>query len=164
MLKKIYEFIDDYASSNDIFQIVTFLICGILGFALIFFYVVDSTPAAEEDYAPLIEQNSVIQKDFSKVYTYDNYEISPSKNNIKVTFSNDQCKLACTYDKNFKFIKDKKIDLAESKFGAIFISFIGGFIFLGVIGMYVLAMFLPFVLYRLLKFLEWICLLLVGRR
>ena len=115
MLKKIYEFIDYDVRDNYLFPFITFLICGILGFALMFFCVVDSTPATKVDYAPLIEQNSVIQEDFNKVYNYDNYEILPSENNIKVTFSNDQCKLACTYDKNFKFIKDKKIDLAESK-------------------------------------------------
>jgi len=164
MLKKIYEFIDDYVRDNTILQGITLFICGILGFVLIFVYVMDSTPATLADYKPLIRQNSVIQKDFNAVYTYDNYEISPSENNIKVTFSNDQCELACTYDKNFKFINYKEIDLAVSKGESIFASILIGFIMLGVSSMYIFAMFVPFLLSCILKFLEWICLSLVGRR
>lgn len=163
MLRKIYDFIDDYLRDNGVFQLVTFFVFGVLGFILMFCFVIDSTPAKLSDYEPLIKQNTIVQENFDTVYTYDNYEILPSENNIKVTFSNDQCKLACTYDKNFKFIEYKEIDLAESKSGAIFGSFLGAFL-LGGLGMYIFGMFLPFLLYYLLKFLEWICLLLVGRR
>lgn len=164
MLKKIYEFIEEHTRGNDTLQIITFIICGILGFILLFTCAIDSTPATLADYEPLIKQNNVIKENFDAVYTYDNYEISPSENNIKVTFSNNQCKLACTYDKNFKFINYKEIDLAVSKFGAIFVSFLMGFILIGGVSMYIIAMFIPWLLYWFLIFLEWLCLLLVGRR
>ena len=36
MLKKVYEFIDDYVRRNEIFQIITFIIGGIIGFSLLF--------------------------------------------------------------------------------------------------------------------------------
>jgi len=164
MLKKIYEFIDDYVRNNYWLQCITFVICGILGFILIFCYALDSTPATSADYEPLIVQNRAIQENFNTVYSYDNYEIIPNENNINVILANEQCKIKCTYDKNFKFINYKEIDLAESKAGAIFCSFLFGFIMIGGTAMYVLAMFLPFILSYLLRFLEWICLLLVGRR
>lgn len=164
MLKKIYEFIDESVRNNDVLHGICFIICGIIGFMWLFLSVFDTTPATKADYEPLIKQNSIIQENFNTVYTYDNYEISPSEDNIKVTFSNKQCKIACTYDKNFKFINYKEIDLASSKLSAIFPSLFLGFVLIGGVGTWFISMFIPFILSWLLKFLEWICLLLVGRR
>lgn len=164
MLRKIYEFIDDYIRDNDIPQVICFIVGWILGFCLLFFQVFDSTPATRADYEPLITQNNVVQEDFNKVYTYDNYEIVPSEKNVKVTFSNDQCKLKCTYDKNLKFINYEEIDLAKSKLSSILVSLFIAFVLFATGFVWVFAIFLPFILSYLLKFLEWICLLLVGRR
>lgn len=163
MLKTIYEFIDNNVRRNYMLQGICAIIFFVIGFLLSLFYMVDSTPATENDYAPLIEQNSAIVQDFNTVYTYDNYVITPDKKNITVELSNEQCKLLCTYDKNHKFISYEEKDSAVSKFGAIFVSLLGGCLFTYV-GTTLFAIVLPFILYYLLVFLEWFCLLLVGRR
>jgi len=164
MLKKIYEFIDYNMRDNKLFQVICTCLVGVICFVLTFIYVIDSTPATNEDYEPLIKQNKAISENFNTVYTYDNYLISPNDSNIKVELSNDECKLSCTYDNNLKFINYKKIDLADSKLiaiiGSLFLGIIGGVY----IGGFIISIIIPHILYYLLRFLEWICLLLVGRR
>lgn len=163
MLKKIYEFIDDYVRDNIIFKAIVFLLCGTIVAGYCFFSVVDRTPATEADYKPLIQQREAISKNFNTIYTYDNYAVSPDEDNIKIVLDNKQCKLTCIYDKDFTFISEERTDLCESTTSAFFLSLLIGF-YIGGIAMILLTMVLPFVLSYLFKFIEWLCLLLIGRR
>lgn len=163
MLRKIYNFIDDYVRDN----MVLYTICFIVGTILMIFAITrifDYTPATDIDYMPLIEQKDIISQDFSAIYAYDNYLISPNKDTINVELENEQCKIICTFDKNFNYIDLQKIDFALSIFELIFSCLFFGIIGGGGIFVVLFAFFIPFVLSWLLKFLEWLCLLLVGRR
>lgn len=163
MLRKIYNFIDDYVRDN----MVLYTICFIVGTILMIFAITrifDYTPATDIDYMPLIEQKDIIIQDFSAIYTYDNYLISPNEDSINVELENEQCKIICTFDKSLHCTDYAKIDSAVSIpsliFACVFFGVIaGGGIFTGLF-----AIFVPFLLSWLFKFLEWICLLLVGRK
>ena len=160
MLEKVYNFIDDKIRGNDGFHLAGIIIgAGILFFALLFLF--DTTPASANDYKPLMQQKEAIVQNFNTLYTYDNYTIAPQENNIKVTLSNDQCSLTCLFDKNLNIISCKEVDLAQSKIAVLGVSLFIGFIVGGFIGL-LLFSFIPFVISYLLKFIEFLCLLLIG--
>ena len=62
MIKKIYEFIDDYVRDNIIFKAIVFLLIGTIAACFAFCSVIDRTPATEADYKPLIQQREAISK------------------------------------------------------------------------------------------------------
>lgn len=160
MLRKIYKFIDEYILENDLLQMIGGSILWILSFCIFLFVLIDSTPATNEDYAQLINQQQEITKNFNTVYSYDNYQISPAKDNIKVILSNKECKLICQFDKNLKYLNHEKSDSYTPKIVAILESIILGLMFAYIMTA-ILLIAIPFVISLLLKLLHKICRLLI---
>lgn len=159
MLRKIYKFIEENILQNDALYAFGGAIFLIIYFCIFMFGLVDSTPATQNDYAPLIQQQEEIANNFNTIYSYDNYKIEPIQNDVEVTLSNKECELICKFDKNLKYLSSKKSDLYIPKIGAVLIS-----ILMGLMCAYVSAMllfvFIPFLIILLLKLLEKICRLL----
>ncbi len=159
MLRKIYKFIEDWIVENDFLHFVGGIILGVI-FCILLFISIDSTPATNKDYAPLVTQQEQISKDFNTVYSSDNYEIVPDGNNIKVTLFNKQCKLICSYDKDFKFISSEKSDSAFPKLMALLMALILSLL-LAYFAVAIFFILFPAVIILLLKLIEKICRLLL---
>lgn len=159
MVRKIYKFIEEWIVENDFLHFVGGIIIGII-LCIFIFLSIDSTPATNNDYAPLVTQQKQISKDFNIIYSYDNYQITPSKDNIQVILSNKECRLICTYDKNFKFVSSEKYDKAFPKLIALLVSILFSLI-LAYFAVAIFFILFPAVIILLLKLIEKICRLLL---
>ena len=154
MLRKIYKFIDRKIRDNiPLFVIALLLIFTSTLCTCISYNMLDSIPATDDDYKPLLEQQETITKDFNEIYNYDNYTILPVDDYVFVTLSNDQCKVHYYFNKNLEYIDYKKEDLAmplwECILGYITVS-IGVAAFIT----WILLIISPFILSNFLKLLE----------
>lgn len=160
VLKKARDFIELHLLGN--FEL------GAIIFGILFLFIstvglvtIDHKPATNNDYAPLIVQQETISKDFNKLYSYDNFEIVPLKDSIKVTFENEECELICNFNKDLQFIGYSKSDKAMSLLLVVMASFVVAFLSaIGIVG--IIIIMIPEFLMFLLKMIEKICLLLTG--
>ena len=94
---------------------ITYILLFVIGFSIGFtiaYFEFDSTPATADDYAPLLEIQNDICKDFDNVYHYDNIDIdvvSP-KNNIVVSTYNAECSIDIFFDNDLNYLYTEKND------------------------------------------------------
>lgn len=128
--------------------ISSLLIIGFIIGACIAIYVIDYTPATENDYKPLLEIQDNIIKDFDSVYNYPDADINMSKSTISVSVKNEECGLNIIFDKDKNYLYTEKDDYSASVFIFIFgillygVILSGGFMILSSIGLIVLQSFL----------------------
>ena len=100
MFMKVYRFFNKMINS-----MIYYIICIVLAISITscYFYInsSDFIPAKDNDYEELISIKDEISNDFSKIYNYNNYNITPYNGNmILVTLKNDKCTLKCYFKKD----------------------------------------------------------------
>ena len=83
---------------------------GIIIGVIISFYIVDYTPATEEDYKPLLEIQELIIHDFNNLYNYPDADITITDKNIKIFIENNECSLNIIFDKAQNYMYTENSD------------------------------------------------------
>lgn len=113
------------------------LTIGVIIGIIISFYIIDYTPATEQDYKQLLEIQDLIIQDFNNVYNYPDADITITDNNIKVFIENDECSLNIMFNKAQKYMytenSDKSVNTLAFLFLLLFISIPTAILFLIVI-------------------------------
>lgn len=93
-----------------------FILLVFIGFIIGFFICftvsnarVDTTPASQEDFAPLYKQKQLLETDFSSILSMENVELISSGDSKVVTLTSKKCNLTIKFDSqlNVTSIREK---------------------------------------------------------
>ena len=152
MYEKFEKLMDKLMSSISLY-IILFIVSGI-PWGLLNFHSLDSTPATDADYKPLMEIQSNIVDDFNNVYSYSNTDIDISENKIFVHINSDECSITSTFDKEHNYLYTEIEDNMDASFKtAIGISILCGICggSLGILLFWFIALIIDFILLKIDK-------------